>query len=136
MTSNRTKESRLVNRNMPRREFTVQSALAVLGGVAITITGCNDSDGPASPTPAPSAPPPAARGDETGVVSANHGHVAVITGAQLTSANALALDITGSSNHPHRVEITASELSGIASGQRVSKLSTTDFGHNHTVTFN
>lgn len=121
---------------MLRRDFTVQSALAVLGGVAIAITGCSDSDGPTSPAPTPPAPPPAARGDVSGVVSANHGHAAVVTGAQLTAANTLALDITGAANHPHRVELSASELSAIASGQRVSKLSTTDFAHNHTVTFN
>ncbi len=121
-----------MNRKMPRRDFTVQSALAVLGGVAITITSCGDSGTPTSPAPAP----PAAGGDVTGVVSANHGHVAVITGAQLASANAVVLDISGSANHPHRVEITASELSAIAFGLRVSKLSTTDFAHSHTLTFN
>ncbi len=121
---------------MLRRDFTVRSALAVLGGVAITITGCSDTDGPTSPAPTPPSPPPAARGDVSGVVSANHGHTAVVTGAQLTAANTLVLDITGTANHPHRVELSASELSGIASGQRVSKLSTTDFAHNHTVTFN
>jgi hypothetical protein len=70
------------------------------------------------------------------VVSANHGHTAVVTGAQLTAGNALALDITGSANHAHRIELSSSEVSAIASGQRVSKLSTTDLAHDHTVTFN
>jgi hypothetical protein len=126
-----------MNKKMPRRDFTVQSALAVLGGVAITITGCSDSDSPTSPAPTPPAPPPATRGDVSGVVSENHGHVAVVTEAQLTASNTLVLDITGTANHPHhRVELSASELSGISSGQRVSKPSTTDFAHNHTVTFN
>jgi len=125
-----------MNEKILRRDFTVRSALAVLGGVAITITGCGDSDSPTSPAPTPPAPPPAARGDVTGVVGANHGHVAVVTGAQLTAAGALVIDITGSAGHPHRVEITSTELSAIASSQRVSKVSTTDFGHNHTVSFN
>ena len=125
-----------MNKKMLRRDFTVQSALAVLGGVAITITGCSDSESPTSPAPTPPVPPPATPGDVSGVVAANHGHVAVVTGAQLTAATTLLLDIAGAANHPHRVELSPSELSGIASGQRVSKLSTTDFGHNHSVTFN
>lgn len=123
---------------MSRREFSVQSALAILGGAVVTITGCNDSDSPTSPPspPAPGAPPPAAPGDVTGIVSANHGHTAVVTGAQLTAANAIAVDITGRADHGHRVELNPSELNAIASGQRVSKPSTTDLAHNHTVTFN
>jgi hypothetical protein len=64
-----------------RREFTLASVLAALGGVTITITGC-DGDGPTgpsgstpTPTPAPTpAPGPGAPQDVTGMVSANRGH--------------------------------------------------------------
>jgi hypothetical protein len=125
---------------MHRREFTVQSALAALGGVVITVVGCSDYASPSSPTEAPSPTPSLApagpSGNVSGAVSANHGHTAVVTGAQLTAGNTVIVDITGSANHAHRVQLNPSELSAIASGQRLSKLSTTDLAHDHTVTFN
>jgi hypothetical protein len=128
-----------MNEKMLRRDFTTRSILALLGGVAVTIAGCSDSDGPASPTPqAPlgGGPAPTDARDVSGTVSANHGHAAVVTGAQLTAGNAIVLDITGGANHPHRVELSAGEIGQIASGQRVSKVSSADFSHDHTVTFN
>jgi len=131
-------------KTLGRREFTAASALAVLSGVAITVTGCgggNDSGTsptpPAAPPPAPApapAPPPAP--DAVGTVGSNHGHAATITGAQLTAGDALELDITGTSSHPHTVMLSADEIQQIGTGARVSKESSTDAAHSHTVTFN
>jgi len=111
-----------------RREFTLKSALALLSGVAITLSGCGGEDAPAGPTP-----PAAAR---TAAVSNNHGHSAVVTGAQLTAGNDLLLDIRGASDHPHTVALSRSELDTIAAGRQVVKGSSTDQFHAHTVTFN
>ncbi len=122
-----------------RRQFTLASAMAILSGVAITITACGG--GGSSPT-APSTPPPTSGGggggaaDKTGAIGSNHGHAAVITAAQLTAAGALNLDIRGSSDHPHTVTLTAAEVASIAANQRVSKESSTDSAHSHSVTFN
>jgi hypothetical protein len=69
-------------------------------------------------------------------VSANHGHSAVITGAQLTASGTLALNIQGAATHAHTVDLTASDVSAIAGNQRMSKTSSTGDGHAHTVTFN
>lgn len=130
------------SKTLGRREFTVASAMAVLSGVAITVTGCgggNDSGTsptpPAAPPPAP-APAPAAAPDAVGTVGSNHGHGATITGAQLTAGDALELDITGTSSHPHTVMLSADEIQQIGTGARVSKESSTDAAHSHTVTFN
>ena len=82
-----------------RREFTLHSAMAILGGVAISVSGC-DSDSPAAPTP------PAA-GDETGTVGTNHSHSAVITAAQLAAGDMISLDIRGTATHGHTVELSA-----------------------------
>jgi hypothetical protein len=71
-----------------------------------------------------------------GSVSANHGHTAVVTAAQLTAGDAVTLDIRGAADHPHTVELTAGEVMAIAGNQRVSKQSSTDLSHRHTVTFN
>ena len=129
------------SKTLGRREFTVASALAALSGVAITLTACGgSSSSPGSPTtpttPAAPAPTPAPSADEVGTVSSNHGHSAVVTAAQITAADDLELDITGTSSHPHTVTLSADEIQQIGTGARVSKESSTDASHSHTVTFN
>ena len=91
-----------------RRDFTVGALLAMLGGVSITISACGGKAGssPSSPS-APSTPEPVT--DKAGVISNNHGHVAVITGAQLTAASTLALSIQGTASHNHMVELSGDE---------------------------
>ena len=114
---------------LTRRDFTVSSALALLSSVPITITGCGSStDTPTTPAPTPS--------DVTGTVGTNHGHTAVVMAAQLTSDTTVILDITGESSHPHTVELTPADLDQIAAGARVTKTSSTNEEHAHTVTFN
>ena len=115
--------------SISRREFTLEWALAMLAGVVITVSGCG-SDSPSSPTATPVA------ADVTGVVSANHGHVATITAAQITAAGALSLDIMGTATHAHTVSLSAGQVLQIGAKQQVAVLSTTDAGHDHTVTFN
>lgn len=140
----------MTSRMISRREFSERSVLAMLGGVVVTLAGCGDSGyGPTSASPssgAPTATPSAPPGSVEGTVSANHGHVAVITAARLGEGNAISLDITGNAGHPHQVELTMAELQSIASGSRVSKPSSTfrpestlypDVEmHSHFVTFN
>jgi hypothetical protein len=118
---------------LDRREFTLRSVMAVLSGVAISISGCGGGGG-GSPT-TPNNPPPAS-GDRIGSISADHGHRAVITAAELSAANAVTLQIRGSSDHPHTLQLSAAEVASIAAGQRVGKASSEDDFHTHTVTFN
>jgi len=132
---------KIPNNQWTRREFTAQSVLAMLSSVAISMTGCGDSDSPSTPSipttpaPAPTPPPPAGQ-NATGVVGSNHGHTAVVSAAQLSGGSDVTIDITGDSNHPHAVDLSAGELSQIAAGTRVQKSSTTNASHAHTVTFN
>ena len=116
---------------LTRREFTVESALAMLAGVTITITGCGDDDNPTTnPTPAT---------DKTGTVSTDAGHShtgAVITAAQLTAGSAITLTLTGQTTHTHTVALSQAELTQISGGTRVQKTSSNDNAHTHTVTFN
>ena len=117
-----------------RRDFTVGALLAMLGGVSITISACGGKAGsfPSAPS-TPSTPEPVA--DKTGAISNNHGHVAVITGAQLTAASTLALSIQGTSSHNHMLELSGDEILQIRAGQTFTKEST-GTGHKHMVTFN
>jgi hypothetical protein len=116
-----------------RREFTVAAMLAMLGGVSITISGCGKASSPVAPS-IPSEPaPPAA--DKNGAISSNHGHVAVITGAQLTAASTLALNLQGTSSHNHVLELSGPELAQIREGRTFSK-ECSGTSHTHVVTFN
>ena len=121
---------------LTRREFTRESVLALLSGVVITITGCSSGydESPTSPTP-----PPSSGSGVNGTISANHSHVAFVTNAQISAANNISLDITGTADHPHTIDLSGAELMQIGNGQRVVKTSTVSQVqgvHSHTVTFN
>jgi hypothetical protein len=120
-----------------RRDFALQAALLALSGVTITLSACGDDDNPSGSTPTTTTTaPPAPSADEVGSISANHGHTAVITGAQLAAGGAINLDISGTAGHMHTVQLSAAEVGQIAAQARVTKTSSTDGGHNHDVTFN
>lgn len=123
--------------DLDRREFALRAALLALSGVSITVSACGGGGGsPSTPTPPTTTTPPATSNDEVGSVSANHGHTAIITAAQLAAGGAVDLDISGTAGHPHRVQLSGDEVVQIRGGTRVAKPSSTDDGHNHTVTFN
>ena len=117
-----------------RREFSRSAVIALLSAATITIVDCGGDGGSSNPPPSPSPTP--TPGDVAGTVSANHGHTALVTAAQITAANAVSLDIRGEATHPHIVELSAAEVGMIGTRQTVSKTSSNNSGHIHTVTFN
>jgi hypothetical protein len=122
-----------------RREFTLETCLAILAGATITImgSGCGSSgSSPAGPSGGSSGGPGAGSGDKSGAISSNHGHTATITAAELTAGNALNVLLTAGSGHTHQVALTANDVAMVAANQRVSRESTVNNGHSHTVTFN
>jgi len=123
-------ESLVPHHSVTRREFTLEAALAILAGCVISIaeTGCGSDSTPA-PTPLPAV------ADVPGVISANHGHTAVVLAAQITAGNAVSLDIQGQATHAHQVSVSQANLATLKSRQPVSVTSTTDASHSHTVTF-
>jgi hypothetical protein len=119
---------------LDRREFTLAAVLAMLSGVTITISGCGSSSPSTPSTPSPTPTPQSS--DKTGTISANHGHIATITGAQLTAGGDLTVELTTGNGHTHSVGLTGAEVVQIRGNQRVSKESSSTAGHSHTVTFN
>ena len=111
---------------MNRRQFTVEAAVFLLGGAAITVSGC----GGGSPT-ASTPPPP----DRVGTVDSNHGHTATITSAQQLDGGAVELDIRGTSSHSHKVTLSADDVASVRSGRRV-QVASTGSSHSHVVVFN
>lgn len=121
-------------RDITRREFSLEAAMAILSGVAITISGCGGGgSNPAGPS---GNPPVASNGDHIGAISSNHGHSAVITSAQVTDGKGITLNIKGTATHNHTVTLSDAEIASVGANQRVAKGSSNDQGHNHTVTFN
>ena len=122
-----------------RREFTAQSVLTLLSGFIITVSeACGSSSSSTNPTPTTTTTPsttPATPADINGTVSANHGHVAIVTGAEITADVAVTLNIQGTATHNHTVAIAAGDLTNLKNRQAVSITSSTDAGHQHTVTF-
>lgn len=116
---------------MTRRAFLGAAAAALLAGAVVRLTGCSyDSaygGGGGSGDPVDG---------KQGSISANHGHKAVITQAELDDGGALTLHIAGSAGHDHIVDLSGDEVTAIRSGTVVAKPSTTTNGHAHTVTFN
>ena len=112
---------------LSRRAFTVESVLAILATATITITGC---DGSSDLGPSPPA------GSREGVVSENHGHRAIVEAAALNSNSTVTIDMRFRATHNHTLMLTPLELASISENGRVAKVSSTDDGHSHTVTFN
>lgn len=120
-----------------RRQFiSAATAMALLGGAAITI-GCGGDSGGGSVLPPPPPPP---TGPALGSVQDNHGHAATVTGAQLDAGGSVSLNIQGGSQHPHTVALTAEQVQSIKAGTRVVVQSSANEGalgvHSHNVTFN
>jgi len=117
-----------------RREFTLQFALAALAGATVTIVpACGGGGGsPAGPSPGPGG----GGSNVSGVVTANHGHIASIDNARLSAGDAITLDIRGDADHPHTVMLTSAQVMQIAARQRVSVESSNDVAHSHFVVFN
>ena len=123
-------------RLLDRREFTAEAAIAALAGVVITISGCGGGGYSSPSTPSVPSTSGGSSSDESGAISDNHGHVAVVTGAQLVGGNAVQLDIRGSADHTHTVTLPSDAVKAIKAGQPVATDSTSTTGHTHTVTFN
>lgn len=75
-------------------------------------------------------------GDITGVVSTNHGHVAVLTQAEIEAGAAVSLDIQGTATHSHTLDLSATQMTDVKDGVQVAQESSVTLGHSHLVTFN
>jgi hypothetical protein len=103
-------------------------ALALVLAAGVGVVGCGDDDN-GSPTS------PSSEG-ATGVISNNHGHVAQLTGAQVAAGRAVTLDIRGSADHSHMLDLTNDDVVRLQSRQRVERDSSPQNTHTHRVTFN
>ena len=124
--------------DLERRRISVLSALALLGGATLTISGCGGGGSPSAPTTpgGSSAGSTCPAGSRCGLVTGDALHSAQITAAQLSAGGALTLNIQGSQNHGHEVVLSADEVVAIREGRQVRKDSSIEFNHKHGVIFN
>jgi hypothetical protein len=104
--------------------------LAFLLAAGIGVAGCGDDD-----NGSPTSPSPSSQG-ATATISNNHGHVAALTGAQVSAGRAITLDIRGTADHSHTLDLTNDDVVRLQTRQRVDKDATANNSHTHRVTFN
>jgi hypothetical protein len=131
---------------MTRSQFL--SSLLGLGAGALVVA-CSKSDGepepsvdapPQQPMPdappqtTPDAPPAQTCATTNATISANHGHAAMVPGADVAAGVQKTYNIQGASGHPHTIIVTAAMFTMLKAGQMVVIASSTDAGHTHSVT--
>jgi hypothetical protein len=118
---------------LDRREFLAKAGLAATwAGVSIRVSGCGGDEGGGD-----NLMDNGGGGDVTGDIDRNHGHTIEITESQLMEGRGVTLTLSeGTDRHTHSITLLDSEVMDIAAGRQVSKESTNDRGHTHTVTFN
>ena len=112
-----------------RREFTSAAVMALLSGYIIIVSEACGGSSNTTPTQ------PTTVTDVSGNISANHGHVATATAAAITAGTQVALNIQGTATHPHTLTLSGNDLTALKNRQTVTLTTTTDAGHQHTVTF-
>jgi len=89
-----------------------------------------------APRPVPVSPTVGTQAvDARGVISANHGHAAVLTLEQMQRRAAVQLDIQGSADHSHTLDLDADDVVLLYSGGGLTRKSSTTAGHDHDVRF-
>ena len=137
--------------NMTRKDFLrrlLHGAAGVAGAAVVVACSSNSSSGGTDPmNPDASLPPPdggpapdaghAASCTKNGTVStigANHGHVLVVSKADVAAGTAKTYDIRGAATHTHSVTVTAAIFAQLKGNTTVTMASSLDAGHAHSIT--
>jgi hypothetical protein len=105
--------------------------MAVVVAGCVVAAGCSDDNGNGSPT----APSSGSFVSATAAISNNHNHSAVVSAEQVAAGRALQLDIRGSADHGHILDLTNDDIVRLQSRQRVDRDASPNNGHTHRVTF-
>jgi hypothetical protein len=104
--------------------------LAFVFAAGLGVAGCGDDD-----NGSPTSPSPTSQGS-TGVVANNHGHVASVSGAEVSAGRGVTLDLRGTADHTHSLELTNDDVVRLQTRLRVERDSSANNNHTHRVTFN
>ena len=125
---------------MDRKTFIKNSTLGLLIAVpAYSLLSCSGSDdsGPAprlDPDPTPSGN--CLENGTNSSISANHGHSLTVSKDDVAAGTQKEYELSAANTdgHMHTVVLSSSDFSSLSNNQRITKTSTNDGGHNHSVT--
>jgi hypothetical protein len=66
-------------------------------------------------------------------IAGNHGHVLVVTAAEVTAGTDKTFNIQGAADHPHTVKITAAMFQMLQQNHAIMTVSSTDALHSHNI---
>ena len=116
--------------NLTRKEFLSSVVTTVAGAAgALLLTACGSGNSGADATP-----PNCAMNGTTTNIAGNHGHVLNVSKADIAAGAAKTYDITGTADHTHHVTISMQAFTMLTNNMTVMTLSTTDAGHDHSIT--
>lgn len=114
--------------SMTRQQFLRTLVGAGIGAAGIaTLAACGDDGG---------GTPDAAGGScttPTTTIGSNHGHVMMVTKAEVDAAVAKTYDITGTGGHSHTVMVSAANFATLAGGGTLTITSSSSGAHTHDV---
>jgi len=109
---------------------------AGLAGLAV-VGACSSNNGGSTPDAAPASDSAAVSCtmDGTAVtIAANHGHLLMVSKADVAAATAKTYDMQGTADHTHSVTVTAEMFAKLQSNTAISVTSSTDASHDHRIT--
>jgi|SRR3954471_11075223 hypothetical protein len=116
---------------MTRKDFLRTLVGAGAGAVSVAaLAGCgggDDGGATADAAPLTCASP-------SSVIGGNHGHVMMVSMADVTAAANKTYNIMGTALHDHTVMVTAAQFAMLKDGTTLSITSSSDGTHSHTVT--
>jgi hypothetical protein len=117
--------------SMTRKEF-LGTLLGAAG--AACLVGCGGDDGGGGTDSGVSRS--CTTNGTTVSIASNHGHVLMVSAADVAAGQAKTYDITGTSDHAHMVTVTAANFASLHSNPSgsVQATSTSGGGHTHQVT--
>jgi hypothetical protein len=121
--------------SMTRKEFfgtMIKYAAGIVGLATVTAaSGCGSDPAPAD---APGSVGNCLANGTTVTIAANHGHVMMVTKAEVMAAADKTYDIMGTAAHTHSVTVTAANFGTLAGNHAINVTSTVGGGHTHDVT--
>ncbi|MCM8569818.1 hypothetical protein NE848_10535 [Gramella jeungdoensis] len=127
---------------MDRKSFIKKTSTGLIIGIPLlSLTACSGSDdGGGNPNPNPDPDPdPSADCLENGTntsISANHGHSLTVSKEDVDAAEEKTYTLSQASTdqHIHEVTITPDQFNSLKNNNQITATSTSDGGHNHSVT--
>ncbi len=116
--------------SMTRKEFLGTIAGAV--GLATVVGACGSSSSSGADAPATSGN--CLQNGTSVTIGANHGHVLMVTQAEVQAGVDKTYDIMGTALHTHSVTVTAAMFAKLAMNMSVMTVSTVGASHTHDIT--